>query len=170
MIAGRDCLSGGSNESLPFRSPNSCANGDLGQRVAPACRKRLAKRSSTMNSYRSWFHHKSHREERKYFVPGRDGWLASLIDQVLGHDTVWIRHVSRKEWRNIAVRRAVGQLPTNEPITECSRIGGKSLCPADSVTLEAVGQDGEVLPLEPVPDCLDLVAGDFETGRFLERQ
>ena len=61
-----------------------------------------------MKSYRSWFRNKSHREERKYFVPGRDGWLTSLIDQVLGHDTVWIRHVSRKEWRNIAVRRAVG--------------------------------------------------------------
>ena len=73
-----------------------------------ASRKRLAKRPSNMNSCQSWFRHKPHREEGKYFVPGRDGWLASLVDQVLGHDTVWIRHVARKEWRNIGVRRAVG--------------------------------------------------------------
>jgi hypothetical protein len=58
-------------------------------------------------SIRRGFRHKPHREEGKYFVPGRDGWLASLIDQVLGHDTVWISHISCKEWRNVGVRRAV---------------------------------------------------------------
>src|SRR5215813_3351238 len=123
-----------------------------------------------MNSCRSWFWQQPHRKEGKYFVPGRDGWLASLIDQVLGHDTVRIRHVSRKEWRNIGVRRLVGYLHTNETFTVGGGVGSKSLRLADLVTLETVGQDGEILPLKPIPDRLDLIGGDFEAGRFFEWQ
>src|SRR5215510_9920846 len=55
-------------------------------------------------------------------------------------------------------------------MTECGRIGGKPLRLADLVTLETVSQDREILPLEPISDCLDLIGGDFETGRFFEWQ
>ena len=55
-------------------------------------------------------------------------------------------------------------------MAECRRVGGKSLRFAGLVTLETVSQDGEILPLEPLPDCLDRIGGDFETGRFFEWQ
>src|SRR5262249_57468874 len=50
------------------------------------------------------------------------------------------------------------------------RCGAKPPPCAALATLETVSKTGGVLPLEPIPDCLDLVGGDFETGRLFEWQ
>jgi len=42
-------------------------------------------------------------EERQNLVTRGDGWLAGLIDQMLRHHAVRIRHTGREERRNIGV-------------------------------------------------------------------
>src|SRR4051794_21048234 len=82
------------------------------------------------------------REERQNLVACRERRLTSLVDQMLRHHTVRIRHVSCEEWCDIGIRCGVGKRPGHEAVAQRRMIGGKSLRAANLVARETIGEHG----------------------------
>ena len=78
-------------------------------------------------------------------------------------------HVAREEWCDIGVRSAIGKHAPYEAIAKGGRVGRKAFCPAETVSLEAIGQHRQILPLEPVADSLDFLRSDLDAGRIVKR-
>src|ERR1700745_4155853 len=66
------------------------------------------------------------REESKDLIAGCDRRLAGLVDQMLGHDTVRGRDITREEWRHIGIRCAIRKNPAYEAIAKRLRLGRKA--------------------------------------------
>lgn len=110
------------------------------------------------------------REECKNLIASCDRWLTSLIDQMLGHDTVGGRDITRKEWRDIGIRCVIRKNPAYEAIAKRLRIGRKALGGAEFVALEAICDDGQIFPLEPFAHSLDIVRRDFNASPIVQWQ
>ena len=75
-----------------------------------------------------------------------------------------------EEWRKIGVGRAIGKHSPDEAVAQRLGIGREALSHAELVALEAIGHHGQVVPLKPLADRLDLVRSDFDAGRIVQRQ
>ena len=97
------------------------------------------------------------------------GWPASSIrwavTTLCGH-----ANARREEGRDIGVGRAVGEHAPDEAIAERRRIGGEALGSAEPVALEAIGEHGEVFPVEPVAHRFDVLGSDLDARGIIERQ
>ena len=85
------------------------------------------------------------------------------------HDAMGARHVAREEWCDIVVRSAVRKHAPYETIAKGGGVCSETFCPAESVTLEAIGKHREVLPHEPVADSFDFLRSNLDAGRIVKR-
>ena len=118
----------------------------------------------------SRFGRKPSREKSQYFVAGGDRRLSRSIDEMLSDDAVRATYVLGEEWRDVRVRSAVGQLARDEAVSECRRVRGKTLCPAEFVAFESIGEHCQVFSVEALANSPDLIRRDFQPCRLPERQ
>src|SRR5262249_16889239 len=94
--------------------------------------------------YASRFGRKPGRKKRQNFVGGGNRRLSRGIDEMLSDDAVRTSYVLGKEWRDVRVRGAVGQLAGDEAVAECRRVRRKALCAAELVAFESIGEYRQV--------------------------
>ena len=80
------------------------------------------------------------------------------------------RNANREERRDVGVCRVIGEHARDEAIPKRRRIGGEALRSTEPVSLEAIRQDRQVFPLEPITDRLDVLGSDLEACGIIERQ
>jgi hypothetical protein len=121
---------------------------------------------SALKNLRLWG--KTLSKERQDFVTRRDGWLTGFVDQVGGNDAMRAADVLFEEGRDISAGGAVRKHASDEAVAEPFGIGGKALGFAKMVSLESIGEDGEVLAFESLADGFDLARRDLDTSRVVE--
>ena len=114
--------------------------------------------------------HEASGEEGENLVAGGDGWLAGFVDQVGCDHAVGVPNSYREKRCDIGVGRAVMGARGHEAIAERRHVGGEALRAAKPVSLEAISQNRQVFPVQPVADRLDLLGRNLDAGGIIQRQ
>src|SRR6516165_11637607 len=138
--------------------------------AAPVFSDPRSRESRRVPLYDSRFGRKPSREKSQYLVAGGDRRLTRGIDEMLSDDAVRARYVLGKEWRDVRVRGAVGQLAGDEAVSEGRRVRRKTLGPAEFVAFESIGEHCQVLSVEALANSPNLIGRDFQPCRLLKRQ
>ncbi len=78
--------------------------------------------------------------------------------------------MSGEERRCITIRGSVGEFAADEGVTQGLRVGIEACPGADLVTLESVGQDGEIVTVETFLHGGELGVADLQGTRLIQRQ
>ena len=116
----------------------------------------------------SRFDCKPTREKSQYFVAGGDRRLTRSIDEMLSDDAVRTTYVFGKEWRDVRIRSAVGQFARDEAVSECRRVRRKALCSAEFVSFESIGEYSQVLSVEALAHCSQIIGRYFQPCWLVE--